>query len=921
MELGFLGGGGFALQGRRNIGLKKEKWLGKRRTVAMMAYDHLKVEPKWQKVWDEQETFRTPDVPKAGKELEERKKFYALDMFPYPSGTGLHVGHPEGYTATDILSRYKRHQGFNVLHPMGWDAFGLPAEQYAVQTGTHPRETTKKNVDRFRSQLKRLGMSYDWNRELSTTDERYYKWTQWIFLKLFERGLAYQAEVPVNWCPELGTVLANEEVINGKSERGGFPVERRPMRQWMLRITEYAERLLEDLDTLDWPESLKTMQREWIGRSEGTEMSFDVKSHSDRSISVYTTRPETICGVSYVCLAPEYENIMELVAEGQRESVEQYIQEAIMKSDRDRTGEGATKKTGVWTGSMVINPVNGEEVPLWVADYVLGGYGTGAVMAVPAHDQRDFEFATEFDLPIMEVVTGGDISKSAYDGPGKIVNWNNALSLDLDGMDAAEAKMKLKENFAETGLGRWTVKYKLRDWLFSRQRYWGEPFPIVFVDGEPRALHDSELPLVLPDVDTYQPSGTGESPLSTIDSWVQVKDKETGKDAVRETNTMPQWAGSCWYYLRYIDPENDDVLVDRDLEKYWMPVDLYVGGVEHAVLHLLYARFWHKVLYDCGVVSTKEPFQRLVNQGIILGNVEYTGFKDASGDYVSTKLINEVDETIKRTGERVFGEQMDAKDLLKKGDSFFLKSNPEVRVQARSHKMSKSRGNVVNPDDVIQEHGADALRCYLMFMGPLEQVKPWTTTGVQGLSRFFQKVWRIFTEEDEDGNAPLNPMISENANPSKEQLAALHGTIKTVTQLTEEMKFNTALASMMEYINTAMKWEGPIDRCLLEPFVVLLSPYAPHLTEELWEKLGHSGSVSKVPWPKHNEEHLAVDEVQYSLLINGKQKLRLSTAVGLDKDAAEAFARSALKIHGDEVNGKPIKKVVFVPNKLVNFVA
>jgi len=890
--------------------------------VVVMAYDHLKVEPKWQKFWEEEETFRAPDMPETQAEREKRKKFYALDMFPYPSGAGLHVGHPEGYTATDIMSRYKRHRGYDVLHPMGWDSFGLPAEQYAVQTGTHPRVTTKKNIDRFRSQLKSLGLAYDWSREVATTDEKYYKWTQWIFLKLYERGLAYQAEVPVNWCPALGTVLANEEVIDGRSERGGHPVERRPMRQWMLKITEYAERLLQDLDLLDWPESLKTMQREWIGRSEGAEIefTFEKEDGSKRPIRVYTTRPETICGVSYCCVAPEYDSIMDLVTESQRAQVSEYVKAAKMKSDRDRTGEGAAKKTGVWTGSYVVNPVNGEKVPLWVADYVLGGYGTGAVMAVPGHDSRDYEFAKTFDLPIREVVTGGDLSVDAHEGAGKIVNWNKALGIDLDGVDAVKAKSMLRNKLEDTGMATWAVRYKLRDWLFSRQRYWGEPFPIIFVDGEPKPIDESELPLALPDVESYQPSGTGESPLATIGSWVNTTEKSTGKPAKRETNTMPQWAGSCWYYLRFIDPHNDRAAVDKELEKYWMPVDLYVGGVEHAVLHLLYARFWHKVLYDCGVVSTKEPFQRLVNQGMILGAVEYTTYKKPDGSFVSAKDVNEVEEVLKRDGTPVVPVKLEAADVVKKGDNCFLASDNKIRVNARAHKMSKSRGNVINPDDVIAKHGADALRCYLMFMGPLEQVKPWSTTGVQGLSRFFQKVYRLFVDEREDGDV-LSSSITDKGQPTKDQLAELHKALKSVTHMTEEMKFNTALAAMMEYTNAATKWSGSIHRSLLEPLPVLLSPYAPHLAEELWQLLGNDKSIVDAPWPEYDEKFLASDEVEYSLLINGKQKMRLSTQIGLDRAAAESVARSALKINGDNVNGKPIKKIIFVPNKLVNFVA
>ncbi|HDR3335929.1 TPA: leucine--tRNA ligase, partial [Bacillus anthracis] len=691
-----------------------------------MSFNHQEIEKKWQGYWEENKTFRTPDET-------EKPKFYALDMFPYPSGAGLHVGHPEGYTATDILSRMKRMQGYNVLHPMGWDAFGLPAEQYALDTGNSPAEFTEHNINTFRNQIKSLGFSYDWDREVNTTDPNYYKWTQWIFLKLFEKGLAYVDEVPVNWCPALGTVLANEEIIDGKSERGGHPVERRPMRQWMLKITAYGDRLLEDLDELDWPESLKDMQRNWIGRSEGAEVHFNIDG-TDEKFTVFTTRPDTLFGASYCVLAPEHALVADITTADQKEAVEAYINSVKMKSDLERT-ELAKEKTGVFTGAYAVNPVNGEKLPIWIADYVLATYGTGAVMAVPAHDERDYEFASTFNLPMKEVVKGGDITKEAYTGDGAHVN-----SAFLDGLNKEEAIAKMIEWLEVTSAGNQKVTYRLRDWLFSRQRYWGEPIPVIhWEDGTMTAVKEEELPLVLPKTENIRPSGTGESPLANIDEWVNVVDPETGKKGRRETNTMPQWAGSCWYYLRYIDPNNSEALVDPEKVKQWLPVDIYIGGAEHAVLHLLYARFWHKVLYDIGVVPTKEPFQQLFNQGMILGE--------------------------------------------------------------NNEKMSKSKGNVVNPDDIVASHGADTLRLYEMFMGPLDASIAWSENGLDGARRFLDRVWRLFVQD----NGELSEKITDA--PNKDLEKAYHQTVKKVTEDYAELRFNTAISQMMVFINDAYKAE------------------------------------------------------------------------------------------------------------------
>ncbi|ANV69913.1 leucine--tRNA ligase [Bacillus bombysepticus] len=801
-----------------------------------MSFNHQEIEKKWQGYWEENKTFRTPDET-------EKPKFYALDMFPYPSGAGLHVGHPEGYTATDILSRMKRMQGYNVLHPMGWDAFGLPAEQYALDTGNSPAEFTEHNINTFRNQIKSLGFSYDWDREVNTTDPNYYKWTQWIFLKLFEKGLAYVDEVPVNWCPALGTVLANEEIIDGKSERGGHPVERRPMRQWMLKITAYGDRLLEDLDELDWPESLKDMQRNWIGRSEGAEVHFNIDG-TDEKFTVFTTRPDTLFGATYCVLAPEHALVAEITTAEQKEAVEAYINAVKMKSDLERT-ELAKEKTGVFTGAYAVNPVNGEKLPIWIADYVLATYGTGAVMAVPAHDERDYEFASVFNLPMKEVVKGGDITKEVYTGDGAHVN-----SAFLDGLNKEEAIAKMIEWLEVTSAGNQKVTYRLRDWLFSRQRYWGEPIPVIhWEDGTMTAVKEEELPLVLPKTENIRPSGTGESPLANIDEWVNVVDPETGKKGRRETNTMPQWAGSCWYYLRYIDPNNSEALVDPEKVKQWLPVDIYIGGAEHAVLHLLYARFWHKVLYDIGVVPTKEPFQQLFNQGMILGE--------------------------------------------------------------NNEKMSKSKGNVVNPDDIVASHGADTLRLYEMFMGPLDASIAWSENGLDGARRFLDRVWRLFVQD----NGELSEKITDA--PNKELEKAYHQTVKKVTEDYAELRFNTAISQMMVFINDAYKAET-LPREYVEGFVKMIAPVAPHIGEELWRKLGYNETITYASWPTFDESKLVEDEVEIVVQVMGKVRAKLTMSKDASKEEMEQLALEAIQ---DQIEGKTVRKVIVVPGKLVNVVA
>ncbi|KAA0957997.1 leucine--tRNA ligase [Planococcus kocurii] len=801
-----------------------------------MTFNHKLVEKKWQKYWQDNKTFKMVDDP-------SKPKFYALDMFPYPSGAGLHVGHPEGYTATDILSRVKRMQGYNVLHPMGWDAFGLPAEQYALDTGNDPAEFTAKNIETFKRQIQELGFSYDWDREISTTDPSYYKWTQWIFIQLYNKGLAYVDEVAVNWCPALGTVLANEEVIDGKSERGGHPVERRPMRQWVLRITNYADRLLEDLEDLDWPESLKDMQRNWIGKSEGAELEFQV-ADTEHSFRAFTTRPDTIFGATYAVLAPEHKLVAAITTVEQKQAVEKYIDDVKTKSDLERT-DLAKDKSGVFTGAYATNPASGEKMPIWIADYVLATYGTGAIMAVPAHDERDYEFAQQFDLPIVEVVSGGNIKEEAYAGDGELIN-----SDFLNGLNKKEAIEKAIAWLVDKKVGDKKITYRLRDWLFSRQRYWGEPIPIIhWEDGTMTPVEEQDLPLMLPVTTDIKPSGTGESPLANITDWVNIVHPETGMKGRRETNTMPQWAGSCWYYLRFIDPTNDEMLADPELLKRWLPVDVYIGGAEHAVLHLLYARFWHKVLYDIGVVSTKEPFQKLFNQGMILGE--------------------------------------------------------------GNEKMSKSKGNVVNPDQIIESHGADTLRMYEMFMGPLEASIAWSTNGLDGSRRFLDRVWRLLMDEDQ-----LSAKVTDTNDGKMEKV--YHQTVKKVTDDFEGLRFNTAISQMMMFINEGYKVDS-IPKEYVEGFVKLLSPIAPHVAEELWQKLGHEGSVSYENWPQFDESKMVDDEVEVVVQVNGKVKTKLTIAKDSSKEQLETAALADEQVQ-KATEGKQVRKVIVIPGKLVNIV-
>jgi leucyl-tRNA synthetase len=865
----------------------------------MHPYSPAQIEPKWQRYWLQNKTFKTVDTDFS------RPKFYILDMFPYPSGAGLHVGHPEGYTATDITARYKRMKGFNVLHPIGWDAFGLPAENYAIKTGTHPRITTERNIKRFREQLQAIGFSYDWDREVDTTDPKYFRWTQWIFLQLYNKGLAYESHAPVNWCPALGTVLANEEVIDGKSEVGGHPVIRVPMRQWMLKITAYAERLLEDLELVDWPESIKEMQRNWIGKSTGAEVNFALAAHQE-SITVFTTRPDTLFGATYMVLAPEHPLVEAITVEAQRASVQAYKEAAASKSDLDR-GELNKDKSGVFTGSYAVNPVNGKQIPIWIADYVLMGYGTGAIMAVPGHDERDWEFAKKYDLEITEVVSGGNVYEAAFtdNEHGVCVNSENG-DISLNGLKVPDAKARMIAWLESKGLGKKSINYKLRDWLFSRQRYWGEPFPIIHVDGVAKALPEDALPITLPEVERYEPTGTGESPLASITDWVNITDPETGKPAKRETNTMPQWAGSCWYYLRYIDPTYELGPVDPEKENYWMPVDLYVGGAEHAVLHLLYARFWHKVLYDCGVVSTKEPFHRLVNQGMILGEVEYTAQKNAAGAWVSyTEELPDGHSRVK----------MDFNDVEKKGERFFVKGTDAV-VDARSYKMSKSRGNVINPDDVIQKYGADSLRLYEMFMGPLEQVKPWSMHGVEGVYRFLNRVWRVFIDET---TGELNTDINE-VEPTRDQSKVVHETIKKVTEDIEGMRYNTAISALMIMNNEVMKWEvKPLES--LHTFAILLSPFAPHMAEELWERLGGTQTLAFESWPEWDEKWLVSDAVIIAIQVNGKLRgnIEVPTESIQNKVYILEQAKSEPGVAKYLSEGELVKEI-YVPGKIVNLV-
>jgi leucyl-tRNA synthetase len=876
-----------------------------------MPYDPKAIESKWQKHWLEHQTFRAEIDP-------ARPKFYVLDMFPYPSGEGLHVGHPKGYISTDVLARYKRMRGFSVLHPMGWDAFGLPAEQHAIETGTHPRVTTKRNIDTYRRQLRALGLSYDWSREIDTTDPRYVRWTQWIFARLHERGLAYQAEVPVNWCPALGTVLANEEVIDGRSERGGHPVVRVPLRQWMLRITAYADRLLEDLDGLDWPEPIKKMQRDWIGRSEGARIRFALADQPGESIEVFTTRPDTLFGATYLVLAPEHPLVAKLAAPGRSAALERYVEEAARKSERSRLAE-AGGKTGVPTGAFASHPVTGAKLPVWVADYVLAGYGTGAIMAVPAHDERDFAFARSHGLPVVEVVAGGDVVREAFTGEG--VNVNSRF---LDGLPTPRAKQRMIEWLEEHGRGERTVSYKLRDWLFSRQRYWGEPFPVLHLaDGTTKLVPDAELPVLLPELDDFHPSGEFEPPLARARQWLETVDPETGQPARRDPNTMPQWAGSCWYYLRFCDPGNDREAWSREAERYWMPVDLYVGGAEHAVLHLLYARFWHKVLFDLGLVHTKEPFQKLLNQGLVLGT-SYRYWDDNATDapgvaprcYPTSAVRVEADRAVAAaTGAPVKARWVPRKDVRFDADGTPLHPTlPDLPLEEVVERMSKSRGNVINPDEVIAQWGADAMRLYELFMGPFEKGAPWSTDGISGVHRFLQRAWRLVVD-DEDGER-LRELAGGAGSEAQQRLLAR--TIQGVSEDVEALQFNTAISKLMVFAREIAK-DVPLPRAAAEAFVLLLAPFAPHVAEELWERLGHRESLARAPWPDADPRLLESALVDLVVQVNGKRRdeIRVPAGAGDDEIRAAALAAENVRKH---LAGREPKKVVIVPGRLVNVV-
>ncbi|MFK7765893.1 MAG: leucine--tRNA ligase [Mariniblastus sp.] len=944
----------------------------------MPKYNPAEIEPRWQRYWEENKTFKTP-------EKVTGEKLYALDMFPYPSGQGLHVGHPEGYTATDIVSRQARMAGKTVLHPMGFDAFGLPAEEFAIKNNASPREFTEKNIRTFVRQLKQLGFSYDWDRQISTTDVGYFKWTQWIFLVLFdtwfdaeqqkgrpiselpipadvsakgdvaireyqdEFRLAFESHAPVNWCPALGTVLANEEIVNGLSERGGHPVQRMPLRQWMLRITSYADRLENDLAEVDWSDGIKKLQCDWIGRSTGAEVDFYIgpesefeawktqrsadgfpRNQDESVLRVYTTRPDTLFGATYMVISPEHAAVERLTTEAQSGAVKKYCDDAGMKSDRDRQDD-RTKKTGVFTGSHAVNPVNGQPVPIWIADYVLATYGTGAIMAVPAHDTRDFEFAKTYDLKITPVVkppASTDIDEAkvnsgeaCFAGVGVAIN-----SGEFDGMTTDECKAKIIAQLDGNCCGRAAVNYKLRDWLFSRQRFWGEPFPILHEldddgnrTGMMRAVPPEMLPVTLPELEDFKPHGRPEPPLEKAhDDWLYpVVD---GKKYKRETNTMPQWAGSCWYYLRFIDPDNNDAFIDPELEKQWMPVDLYIGGAEHAVLHLLYARFWHKVLYDRGYVSTLEPFQKLVNQGMILGDVEFTAFRDENEQWVSAELVTENDEkqkVLESNGKPVQIVKLEPDQTEKKGDGFVLKSDANVGIDARAYKMSKARGNVINPDVVVGEYGADSLRLYEMFMGPLTQSKPWAMSGVNGIKGFLDRTWRMIVDENAD-DTELNPVVGDH-EPTEEQTRTLHKTIMKVTQDIESLSFNTAISRMMEFVNFFTK-QKQRPTSVMKPFVLLLSPFAPHLCEELWKVLGNESTLAYEPWPKFDVALTVDASNEVPIQIKGKIKAKILVPAGTPKDELEKLALTEPAIVA-ALDGLTVRKVIVIPDRLVNIVA
>ncbi len=944
----------------------------------MPKYNPAAIEPRWQAYWEKHRTFATPRLPQG-------PKLYVLDMFPYPSGDGLHVGHPEGYTATDIVCRFSRMRGISVMHPMGFDAFGLPAEEHAIKTNTHPSIQTKSNIATFRRQLKMLGFSYDWDRELATTDRDYVRWTQWIFLKIYDtwfdkqtqRGrpiselpipaeiqkqgphavrhyqddhrLAFQAEAPVNWCPALGTVLANEEVIDGRSERGGHPVERRPMRQWMLRITAYADRLERDLEDLDWSEGIKQLQRNWIGRSTGAEVDFlvdDCESSlaawetqrrqtgfprvaEGNVIRIFTTRPDTLFGATYMVLAPEHPLVDRITTLAQREAVDQYRKQAARKSDRERA-ELSKDKSGVFTGAYAVNPVNHAKTPIWIADYVLIGYGTGAIMAVPAHDERDFEFAQRYQLPIVPVVdpqTARSVNRDAV-LRGEVCFAGDGVALHsglYSGQTTNDIKMSITRDLSGQGVGREAVNYKLRDWLFSRQRFWGEPFPILHEldpEGKPTGLHcavpDSLLPVDLPELADFRPHGRPDPLLEKApDAWIYPVIE--GKRYKRETNTMPQWAGSCWYYLRFLDPKNSQRLLDEDIERQWLPVDLYVGGAEHAVLHLLYARFWHKVLFDRGIVTGSEPFRKLVNQGMILGEIEVTGYKDESDSWVSSQEVTMTDDhtTIDRQSKRpVRSVSVPAEEAEKRGDMLVLKSQPEIRLESRAYKMSKARGNVVNPDSIIREYGADALRLYEMFMGPLEATKPWSSDGVNGVRGFLGRAWRMIVDEHSETMA-LHPGLAETAL-SDEQNRVLHRTIAAVTKDTSEMGFNTAIARMMEFVNFFTK-ETVRPHAAMQSFVLLLAPYAPHIAEELWNLLGHAETLAYQPWPTFDAQWLLDETIEIPVQMQGKLRFKIQVPAGASREEIERTARQDVKI-AEYLHDRQIVKTIVVPGKLVNFV-
>ena len=878
----------------------------------MPPYDHRAIEEKWQRYWREHQVFRSEIDP-------SKPKFYVLDMFPYPSGAGLHVGHPKGYIATDIYSRYKRMRGFNVLHPMGWDAFGLPAEQYAIETGTHPRETTKKNIDVFRRQFQSLGNDYDWAREIDTTDPGYVRWTQWIFRKLYERGLAYLAEVPVNWCPALGTVLANEEVVDGKSERGGHPVVRLPMRQWMLRITAYADRLLEDLNLVDWPDPIKKMQRDWIGRSEGARIFFEVAGWPNERIEVFTTRPDTLFGATYMVLAPEHPLVEKVTVADRRSAVEAYVQEVAIRSERARIAE-VGEKTGVFTGAYAVHPVTQASLPIWIADYVVATYGTGAIMAVPAHDIRDFAFARKFHLPIVEVVSGGDISKAAYIGEG--VNVNSDF---LDGLPTPQAKQRMGEWLEQHGKGEQTVTYKLRDWLFSRQRYWGEPFPVLHLeDGTTKLVPESDLPVLLPELEDFRPSGEFEPPLARVRNWLEVTDPDTKQKALRDANTMPQWAGSCWYYLRFCDPHNAQEAWSRDAEKYWMPVDLYVGGAEHAVLHLLYSRFWHKVLFDLGLVHTPEPFQKLLNPGMILGH---------SYRYFDTNLSDDPEVTPKvfpssavrfennTPLDKVKGEELKARWVpsqeVRWGEDG-IAYHPTIDglvLEEVTEKMSKSRGNVVNPDDIIVEYGTDSMRLYEMFMGPLEKGAPWSTESIPGVSRFLQRAYRLIAGDREDTDGPTSLVDGPG---TLEQARLTARTIQGVTTDIEDMGLNTAISKLMVFVRDIAR-DAPLPRASAEAFLLLLAPFAPHLAEELWVRIGNQPSIANQSWPIYDPALVVGEEITIPIQVNGKLRSKILVPADSSKDEILQLAQKDEKL-AEWLRGTTPRKVIYVEKKLVNFV-